>query len=70
MSVQNVKAFFEKVWTSEALRAELKGAGCKDRTTAVEAIIRIATNAGFPFTADEYDQATRSHIGPPGPHRK
>ena len=70
MSVQNVKAFFEKVQSSESLRAEMKAVNGTDRESAVAAIIQIATRVGLPFTPQDYEQATTSHAGPPKPGRR
>ena len=50
MSVRNVKVFFERVQAHESLRAKLKAVGARDRESSVEAIIRIATKIGLPFT--------------------
>ena len=66
MSVENVKAFFEKVAEDEALQEKLKAAREK-RKAAVEAaraeVVSIASEAGFEFTpadlAQAREQATR-----------
>ena len=54
MSVDNVKAFFEKAKTDEALKAKLKALADKceaQQEAAVSELIRLATEAGHAFTA-------------------
>jgi predicted ribosomally synthesized peptide with nif11-like leader len=67
MSVENVKAFFQQIQTNAELRAKLKGVKAANKEQATQAIIALAVEAGFPFDAEEYDQATRAHQGPQRP---
>jgi predicted ribosomally synthesized peptide with nif11-like leader len=69
MSVENVKAFFQRVQSDAELRAKLKGVKAANKEEATQAIIVIATEAGYVFDAEEYDNATKAHQGParPGP---
>jgi predicted ribosomally synthesized peptide with nif11-like leader len=67
MSVENVKVFFQRVQTDGELRAKLKGVKAANKEQATQAIIALAVEAGLPFDAEEYDQATRTHQGPQQP---
>ena len=69
MSVENVRAFFKQVQADPVLRARLKTIGVVDKSAATAQIIRIAGEAGFPFTAEQYEAATQAHQGPPAPRR-
>lgn len=64
MSVENVKVFFQQIQTNAELRAKLKGVKAANKEQATQAIIAIASEAGFPFDAEEYDLATQAHAGP------
>jgi predicted ribosomally synthesized peptide with nif11-like leader len=66
MSVENVKIFFQRVQTDAELRAKLKGVKATNKEEATLAIIALASAAGLPFDAEQYDQATRAHQGPAG----
>lgn len=66
MSVDNVRAFFAKVQTDPELRARLKNSGARNKEEATQALLRIASEAGFVFTAEHYEASTRSHQGPAG----
>jgi predicted ribosomally synthesized peptide with nif11-like leader len=67
MSVENVKVFFQRIQTDADLRAKLKGIKAANKEQATEALIALAVEVGLPFDAEEYDQATRAHQGPPQP---
>lgn len=64
MSVENVKIFFQRVQSDAELRAKLKGVKATNKEQATAAIIAIASDAGLPFDAEEYELATRAHQGP------
>ena len=65
MSVANVKAFFEELQRNGELREKLKSANVRDKQAAALHLIRTAAEAGYSFTAEEYDESTRGHAGPP-----
>lgn len=60
MSTDNISAFLEKARTDEALAAKVRGIDAESDTAAAEALSRLATEAGLPFTAEEF-LASRSN---------
>jgi predicted ribosomally synthesized peptide with nif11-like leader len=66
MSVENVKAFFEKVEEDEALQDKVKKLAenrkAHDEEMASE-MVKIAAAAGLDFTADDLAAARRSIAG-------
>jgi predicted ribosomally synthesized peptide with nif11-like leader len=63
MSVENVKAFFAKMEGDVALQEKMGDVNKKARENIDEAIadlVKLASAAGFEFTADDYTTA-RSH---------
>jgi predicted ribosomally synthesized peptide with nif11-like leader len=60
MSVDNVKAFFEKVEEDRALQEQLKTLRQNtpaEKDQAVRTLITIAAGAGFEFTAEDFQNA-------------
>ncbi len=61
MSVKSVKDFFEKVEASKALQAKLKAmhkkAVVESKTKFGAQVVKIASAAGFKFTAKDLTQA-------------
>ncbi|MBV6626097.1 MAG: Nif11-like leader peptide family natural product precursor [Rivularia sp. (in: Bacteria)] len=52
MSLQNVKAFYKRLATDEALRTQLQAVGSKDECS------QIVRNAGYDFTSQEFEEYT------------
>ena len=70
MSASNVKAFFAKIEESKPLQSKLeasyKEAVKKSRKDSTAALIKIASTAGFKFTAKDLAQARKAKaIGSP-----
>ena len=66
MSVENMKAFFEKAEGDEALQAKLKALTEKHEPqsdAAVAELIQIASEAGHEFTADHVAHAQKAAAG-------
>jgi predicted ribosomally synthesized peptide with nif11-like leader len=64
MSVSNVKAFFDKIEESKSLQAKLKAsykeAVKKSRKDSTSALVKIASVAGFKFTAKDLAKARKT----------
>ena len=61
MSAKNVKAFFEKVAEDKALQAKLRALDKKAGIEkAIADLVKIASAAGFEFTAQDLAQARRA----------
>jgi len=66
MSVENVRAFYEKVMSDEKLRAELKALGEKSKDNQDEAIadlLALAKENGFEFERDHWTEAVQASPG-------
>jgi len=57
MSIEAVKAFVEKVKGDSDLRETLLAIGPEDGDTALAEIVRIASEAGFSFSPEDYKAA-------------
>ena len=64
MSVENVKAFFERVRTDELLRAQLKAVKSEDARGAIEHLVKLSAKVGLPFTPEQYEESLKAHAGP------
>ncbi|MGE3808768.1 MAG: Nif11-like leader peptide family natural product precursor [Gemmataceae bacterium] len=62
MSSQNALQFMNKVSTDEALRAKLGEITARQREAMLAAIIELGAEAGFVFTAQEYQNATKEEL--------
>ena len=60
MSTDNISAFLEKARTDEALAARVRSIDAESDVAAAEALARLASEAGLPFTAEEF-LASRSN---------
>jgi len=65
MSIENVKTFFERVRTEPAMRAKLQAVKATNKEEATLALIRIASEAGLEFDAEDYEAANKAHQGAP-----
>ena len=54
MSTANITAFLDKADTDEALKAKILAINVGTETEAAEALSRLATEVGLPFTAEEF----------------
>ena len=52
MSLENVKAFYEKLASDEAFRTQIQGVNSKDECS------KIVKGAGYDFTLEEYEEYT------------
>ncbi|MDF5728896.1 MAG: Nif11-like leader peptide family natural product precursor [Rhizonema sp. PD38] len=52
MSLENVKAFYEKLASDEAFRTQIQGVNSKDECS------KIVKSAGYDFTLEEYEEYT------------
>jgi len=57
MSVENVKKFINKAQSDKALDAKLKAVPMRAGQKTVGEIVKIASQAGFKFSAQDYDDA-------------
>lgn len=56
MSKENVKLFMEKMQTSEELQEKVKELYSKNRTSFQEGIIKLGTESGCEFSAEDLQQ--------------
>ncbi|NOZ23319.1 MAG: Nif11-like leader peptide family natural product precursor, partial [Planctomycetes bacterium] len=66
MSVENMKAFFEKVEGDEALQAKVKALIDKHEPksdAAAAELVKIASEAGYDFSTDHVAQAQKAAKG-------
>ncbi|MBP5973911.1 Nif11-like leader peptide family natural product precursor [Brasilonema sp. CT11] len=52
MSLENVKAFYERLGTDEAFRTQVQGANTKDECS------QTVKSAGYDFTQEEFEEYT------------
>src|SRR4051794_36481863 len=62
MSLENVRAFWRKVEQEPALQEKFLEVQADGQAAAVAAVVGIAAEAGFAFTAQEYDAAVRDEL--------
>src|SRR5262245_6924491 len=62
MSTNAVKLFWQKAQQDKALQAKLAAIQAKDQQAAIVAVVKVATDAGFTFTAAEYDAAVKEEL--------
>ena len=62
MSVHAVHDFWQKARHDPGLRQQLQGLKTVGMDATIAAVVRIAAAAGFPFTAEEYEQALKSEL--------
>ncbi|HTM54744.1 MAG TPA: Nif11-like leader peptide family natural product precursor [Pirellulales bacterium] len=63
---RDANAFLKQVQKNAQLREQLSAIKMTD-TNGLEEIVRIATAAGFNFTAKEYEDAARVRLAAKGP---
>lgn len=59
MSVENVEKFFALVRKGGDLAAKIKAIDHTNQSTAAADLIRVASERGFAFTADDYNKAVK-----------
>lgn len=59
MSVEAVKAFVEKVKADPDLRDELLVIQSEDKDAVLAEVVRVASEAGFGFDAEDYEEAAQ-----------
>jgi len=57
MSIEVVKAFMEKVKADTDLQSELQAIAPGDKDAALAKVVRVASEAGFSFSAEDYEAA-------------
>src|SRR5262245_29640949 len=62
MSTEAVKKFWQKAQHDKALQAKLAAIEAKHRQATVADIVKLAAEAGFTFTAAEYDAAVKETL--------
>ena len=62
MSTEAVKNFWQKAQQDKSLQAKLAAIEEKHRRATVADIVTLATEAGFVFTAAEYDAAVKETL--------
>lgn len=62
MSVERIQAFWQKVEQDPALRQKVEELKADGPEAAVAAVVRIAAEAGFAFTAAEYQAALKEEL--------
>ena len=63
MSVKIVYQFLETAAKDATLQEKLSGIPCEDKDAAIAEVVRIAANAGFVFSATDYDEALKEQVG-------
>jgi predicted ribosomally synthesized peptide with nif11-like leader len=59
---QAVRAFWQKAQQDAGLRNKLVAIQEKERQAIVAAVVKLAAEAGFAFTAEEFDAATKAEL--------
>ena len=62
MSVQNIRAFWEKAQQDPALQQQLREIKGDAKEAVVADIVRVAAEAGFSFTAQEYEATVKEDL--------
>jgi hypothetical protein len=62
MSTEAVKQFWQKANSDKALQAKLATIQGKERQAAIAAVVKLAAEVGFVFTAQEYDAAVKEEL--------
>ena len=62
MSTEAVKKFWAKAKQDKALQAKLAAIQGKDHQAAIAAVVKLAAESGFAFTAQEYEAAVREEL--------
>ena len=62
MSMQTVRAFWQKAKQDPALQSKIAAIQAKERQATVAAVVKLAAEAGFVFTAQEYDAAVKEEL--------
>ncbi len=64
MTIESVKQFLETAQSDNGLRMKLTAIDVTDRSATLDAVVKLATESGFAFTAEEFltvahDEITR-----------
>ena len=62
MSTEAVKKFWEKAQQDKALQAKLTNTQATEGQVALAAVIQLAADAGFAFTAVDYEAAIKEEL--------
>lgn len=62
MTIENVKQFLEKAQSDNGLRMKLTAVAKTDRSAALDAVVKLAAESGFAFTAEELSAAVHDEI--------
>src|SRR5262245_13857475 len=62
MSAEAVKQFWQKAKQDKALEAKLAAIQRKNGQAVIAAVVKVAADAGFDFTAQEYDAAAKQEL--------
>ncbi|MGE3808503.1 MAG: Nif11-like leader peptide family RiPP precursor [Gemmataceae bacterium] len=62
MSTRSAHDFLQKVRSDAPLQAKLKAITAKGREALLAAVVQIAAEAGFVFTAEDYQAAIKKEV--------
>ena len=62
MSTEAVKKFWTKAQQDARLKMKLAAIQEKERQVTIAAVVKLAAEAGFAFTAQEYDAAVKEEL--------
>ncbi len=62
LSMQNIFDFWKKTKTDAGLRQQLSLINEKEPVAIVAAVVKLATEAGFEFTAEQYNAAVEEEL--------
>lgn len=62
MSREKIKAFYEKVESDKRLQAKLKTVAMENERKAIAQVVKIASAAGFRFTADDLAKVRAARV--------
>src|SRR5262245_50827009 len=62
MTTEAVKQFWQKAKQDKALQTKLAAIQAKDQKAAITALLKVAGDAGFAFTAQEYEAAIKEAL--------
>jgi len=60
MSIENASAFIERIKSDKMLQERIKA--ISESSEAMSEIIRVAEEAGFAFTAENYQAAVKEYV--------
>ena len=62
MSAQTVRDFWQKAKQDQGLQQKLDAIQERQRQATIAAVVKLAAEAGFAFTAQEYDAAVKEEL--------